>query len=50
MLRGNSVDDIDELAERLFVQKIVSRIYPEMRDSSARTWTAVTPSCSVRRP
>lgn len=32
MLRGNSVDDIDELAERLFVQKIVSRIYPEMRD------------------
>ena len=32
MLRGNSIDDIDELAERLFVQKIVSRIYPEMRD------------------
>ncbi|MDZ4265131.1 MAG: HAD-IB family hydrolase/lysophospholipid acyltransferase family protein, partial [Mycobacterium sp.] len=32
MLRGNSVDDIDELAERLFMQKIVSRIYPEMRD------------------
>ncbi|VEG56821.1 HAD family hydrolase [Mycolicibacterium aurum] len=32
MLRGNSVDDIDELAERLFVQKIVSRIYPEMRE------------------
>ncbi len=31
MLRGNSVDDIDELAERLFVQKIVGRIYPEMR-------------------
>ncbi|AFM18243.1 HAD-superfamily subfamily IB hydrolase, TIGR01490 [Mycolicibacterium chubuense NBB4] len=32
MLRGNSVDDIDELAERLFVQKIVSRVYPEMRE------------------
>ena len=32
MLRGNSVADIDELAERLFVQKIVSRIYPEMRE------------------
>ena len=32
MLRGNSVDDIDELAERLFVQKIVGRIYPEMRE------------------
>jgi len=32
MLRGNSVDDIDELAERLFMQKIVSRIYPEMRE------------------
>ncbi len=32
MLRGNSVDDVDELAERLFVQKIVSRIYPEMRE------------------
>ncbi|GAB3237004.1 HAD-IB family hydrolase/lysophospholipid acyltransferase family protein [Mycolicibacterium hippocampi] len=32
MLRGNSVDEIDELAERLFVQKIVSRIYPEMRE------------------
>ena len=31
MLRGNSVDDIDELAERLFAQKIVGRIYPEMR-------------------
>ena len=32
MLRGNSLDDIDELAERLFVQKIVGRIYPEMRE------------------
>jgi putative phosphoserine phosphatase / 1-acylglycerol-3-phosphate O-acyltransferase len=32
MLRGSSVEDVDELAERLFVQKIVSRIYPEMRE------------------
>lgn len=32
MLRGNSVADVDELAERLFVQKIVGRIYPEMRE------------------
>jgi putative phosphoserine phosphatase/1-acylglycerol-3-phosphate O-acyltransferase len=32
MLRGNSVEDIDELAERLFEQKIVGRIYPEMRE------------------
>src|SRR3954469_14502636 len=32
MLRGNSPEDIDELAERLFVQKIVGRIYPEMRE------------------
>jgi putative phosphoserine phosphatase/1-acylglycerol-3-phosphate O-acyltransferase len=32
MLRGNSLDEIDELAERLFEQKIVGRIYPEMRE------------------
>jgi putative phosphoserine phosphatase / 1-acylglycerol-3-phosphate O-acyltransferase len=32
MLRGNSLGDIDELAERLFVQKVIGRIYPEMRD------------------
>ena len=32
MMRGSSLDDIDELAERLFVQKIVGRIYPEMRE------------------
>src|ERR1700752_3428610 len=32
MLRGNSLSDLDELAERLFVQKIVGRIYPEMRE------------------
>ncbi|MBS1696038.1 MAG: HAD-IB family hydrolase [Actinobacteria bacterium] len=32
MLRGSSLIDIDELAERLFVQKIQNRIYPEMRE------------------
>lgn len=32
MMRGRSLDDLDELGERLFVQKIVSRIYPEMRE------------------
>lgn len=32
MLRGNSLSDIDELAERLFVQHIRNRIYPEMRE------------------
>jgi putative phosphoserine phosphatase / 1-acylglycerol-3-phosphate O-acyltransferase len=32
MLRGSSLSDIDELAERLFVQKIIGRIYPEMRE------------------
>jgi putative phosphoserine phosphatase / 1-acylglycerol-3-phosphate O-acyltransferase len=32
MLRGSSLGDLDELAERLFEQKIMNRIYPEMRD------------------
>jgi putative phosphoserine phosphatase/1-acylglycerol-3-phosphate O-acyltransferase len=32
MLRGRSLSDLDEIGERLFVQKIVSRIYPEMRE------------------
>lgn len=31
MLRGNSLSDLDELGERLFVQYVQSRIYPEMR-------------------
>ena len=31
MLRGNSMSDLDELGERLFVQHIKERIYPEMR-------------------
>jgi putative phosphoserine phosphatase / 1-acylglycerol-3-phosphate O-acyltransferase len=32
MLRGRSLCDLDEIGERLFVQKVVSRIYPEMRE------------------
>ena len=31
MLHGNSLSDLDELGERLFVQQVQSRIYPEMR-------------------
>ena len=31
MLHGNSMSDLDELGERLFVQHVQSRIYPEMR-------------------
>lgn len=32
MLRGSSLSDVDELAERLFLQHVRDRIYPEMRD------------------
>ena len=32
MLHGNSMADLDQLGERLFVQAVQSRIYPEMRD------------------
>src|SRR5690349_2375113 len=31
-LRGRSISDLDEIGERLFVQKIAKRIYPEMRE------------------
>ncbi|OMB95118.1 transferase [Mycobacterium sp. NS-7484] len=31
MLRGNSLSDLDELGERLFVKHVQGRIYPEMR-------------------
>lgn len=51
MLRGNSLADIDELAERLFVQKIVGRIYPEMRElvraHQARGHTVVLSSSAL---
>jgi putative phosphoserine phosphatase/1-acylglycerol-3-phosphate O-acyltransferase len=32
MLRGSSLSDVDELAERLFDKHVRNRIYPEMRD------------------
>jgi putative phosphoserine phosphatase/1-acylglycerol-3-phosphate O-acyltransferase len=32
MLRGSSLSDVDELSERLFLQHVRDRIYPEMRD------------------
>lgn len=32
MMKGRSIEDIDELGERLFVQHVVGRIYPEMRE------------------
>jgi putative phosphoserine phosphatase/1-acylglycerol-3-phosphate O-acyltransferase len=31
MLHGNSLSDLDELGERLFLQHVQKRIYPEMR-------------------
>ncbi|MBY0440826.1 MAG: HAD-IB family hydrolase [Mycobacteriaceae bacterium] len=31
-LRGRSLSDLEEIGERLFVQRIESRIYPEMRE------------------
>src|SRR6201997_3977647 len=31
-LRGRMMSDLDEIGERLFVQRIESRIYPEMRE------------------
>ena len=31
MLHGNSMSDLDELGERLFVQHVQQRVYPEMR-------------------
>src|SRR6188472_1936466 len=51
MLRGSSLGDIDELAERLFMQKIIGRIYPEMRDlvraHMARRHTVVLSSSAL---
>jgi HAD superfamily hydrolase (TIGR01490 family) len=31
-LRGESIDELDELGERLFLRHIVSRVYPHMRE------------------
>jgi len=51
MLRGSSLSDIDELAERLFEQKIANRIYPEMRElvraHQARGHTVVLSSSAL---
>jgi putative phosphoserine phosphatase/1-acylglycerol-3-phosphate O-acyltransferase len=32
MLRGRALSDLEEIGERLFAQKIESRVYPEMRE------------------
>ncbi len=46
MLLETRSADLDELGERLFVQHVRDRIYPEMRAMvSARTWRAATPWC-----
>jgi len=51
MMRGRSLDDLDEMGERLFMQKIVSRIYPEMRElvraHQARGHTVVLSSSAL---
>ncbi len=51
MMKGRSIDDIDELGERLFVQHIVSKIYPEMRElvrtHQARGHTVVLSSSAL---
>ena len=52
-MKGRSLDDIDELGERLFGQHIVSRIYPEMRElvraHQARGHTVVLSSSALTR-
>jgi putative phosphoserine phosphatase / 1-acylglycerol-3-phosphate O-acyltransferase len=51
MLHGNSLSDLDELGERLFVQHVQKRIYPEMRDMvrahQARGHTVVLSSSAL---
>lgn len=50
-LRGRSITDLDEIGERLFVQKIAGRIYPEMREvvraHQARGHTVVLSSSAL---
>lgn len=50
-LRGRSLSDVEEIGERMFVQKIASRIYPEMRDlvraHQARGHTVVLSSSAL---
>src|SRR6195952_2561112 len=51
MLHGNSLSDLDELGERLFLQHVQKRIYPEMRDMvrahQARGHTVVLSSSAL---
>jgi putative phosphoserine phosphatase/1-acylglycerol-3-phosphate O-acyltransferase len=51
MLHGNSLSDLDELGERLFMQHVQKRIYPEMRDMvrahQARGHTVVLSSSAL---
>ena len=51
MLNGNSLSDLDELGERLFIQHIKKRIYPEMRElvraHQARGHTVVLSSSAL---
>jgi putative phosphoserine phosphatase/1-acylglycerol-3-phosphate O-acyltransferase len=50
-LRGRPLSDVEEIGERLFVQKIASRIYPEMRElvraHQARGHTVVLSSSAL---
>ncbi|BBX23327.1 L-3-phosphoserine phosphatase [Mycolicibacter terrae] len=50
-LRGRSISDLDEIGERLFIQKIAGRIYPEMRElvraHQARGHTVVLSSSAL---
>jgi putative phosphoserine phosphatase / 1-acylglycerol-3-phosphate O-acyltransferase len=51
MLHGNSLSDLDQLGERLFLQHVQKRIYPEMRDMvrahQARGHTVVLSSSAL---
>lgn len=51
MLRGSSLSDIDELSERLFLQHVRDRVYPEMRElvraHQARGHTVVLSSSAL---
>jgi putative phosphoserine phosphatase/1-acylglycerol-3-phosphate O-acyltransferase len=51
MLNGSSLSDLEELGERLFVQYVEQRIYPEMRDMvrahQARGHTVVLSSSAL---
>ena len=50
MLHGNSLSDLDELGERLFVQHDPeAHLSPRCANWCALTWPAATPSCSARR-